>query len=183
MLKTFLLFLVCLLPVAAQPFGAGLKIGAPFTDAVTVRNVVTAQPLTADTKNLIVGPYVELRLPFRLAVELDALYRAYDFNIGAIRASTNTWEFPLVLKHRLLSGPIRPYFEGGFAFSRLSDIPNVSINHLSSYGGVVGGGVELNLAVFKIAPELRYTGWSFKHFDNIVESNRNQFMFLLNVGF
>ena len=183
MLKTFLLFFVCLLPVAAQPFGAGIKIGAPFTDAVTVSNVVTAQPLRADTKNLIVGGYVELRLPARMAIELDALYRSYDFNIGSLGVGTHTWEFPLVLKHRLLSGPIKPYFEGGFAFSRLADIPNVSINHLSSYGGVVGGGVELNLAFFKIAPELRYTGWSFKHFDNFFESNRNQFVFLLNVGF
>ena len=187
MSKTFLALLVLaagfIAPALAQPVGAGLKVGAPFTDAVKVRSVPTFAQFSAESSHYIIGPWVEVRLPFRMAIEADALYRKYDFSNAGLPSSTNTWEFPVVLKHKLLSGPVKPYFGAGLSFSHLSDIKTVSINHLSNYGIVAEGGVELNLLLLKISPEVRYTGYGFRHFDGLVQSNRNQVAFLVGFGF
>ena len=88
-----------------------------------------------------------------------------------------------MLKHRLLGGPIRPYFEGGLSFSRLSDIRNFAVQHRSNNGLVVGGGVELRFLPLKISPEVRYNGWVFRNFDGILQTNRNQLSVLVGIGF
>jgi hypothetical protein len=184
--KTFLLLFVFAVHAAAQPLSAGLKIGVPFTEAVKVPNFPIAAPLApllADTSNYTLGPYLELRLPARLSIEADALYRSYSFRGPGFSNSTNTWEFPVLLKHKLLSGPIKPYFEAGASFSRLSEIRNVSVEHLSNYGLVVGGGVEISALILKVSPEVRYTGWGFRHFDGVAQSQRNQVVFLVGFGF
>ena len=184
--KTFLVFLGLAASAAAQPVGAGLKVGVPLTDALKVQNFPTAAPLApflADTSNFTIGPFVELRLPLRMSVEADALYRKYSFRNAGVPSSTSSWEFPVVLKHRFLAGPVKPYFEGGFSFSRLSDIRTFSINHLSNYGVVAGGGVELSALFLKVAPEVRYTGWALRGFDGPAQSRRNQVAFLVGFGF
>src|SRR6266853_50849 len=154
MVKTFLCSLVVLAAAAAQPFGAGLKVGVPATDACKIQSVPAAAQLLAEAHRYTIGPYVELRLPLGLDVEADALYRTYDFRNAGIAAPAHSWEFPIVLKHRILGGPIRPYFEGGLSFSHLSDIRAISVNHLSNYGVVAGGGVELRFLPLKMSPEL-----------------------------
>lgn len=190
MVKTFLLGSVVLLSsgvLAAQPIGGGFKVGVPLTDAFKVRTDIPTlalfAPFAADSSNYTLGPYIELRLPFRLSIEADALYRRYDFTTAGVSSSTSSWEFPIVVKHKLLAGPLKPYFEGGLAFSRLSDIRTVSIDHLSNYGIVVGGGLEINALLLKISPEIRYTGWGFRNFDSLVQSQRNQVAFLVGFGF
>jgi hypothetical protein len=107
------------------------------------------------------------------------LYRTYDVQ----GASASSWEFPLLLKHRILPGPIKPYFDAGVSFSRLSDIKVSSLQHLSNFGVVVGGGVELKLLSLRMGPEIRYTGWWFHNFDGQVQSNRNQLEVLFGIGF
>jgi len=187
MIRTILAILVLIASLAsAQPVGAGLKVGAPLTDALKLQSFPTLSPLaaiTAETSDYTIGPYVELRLPFHLAVEADALYRKYTIGNAGILATGSSWEFPIVLKHRLLAGPVKPYFEGGLAFSRLSDIRTFSPNHLSNYGVVAGGGVEFNMLLFKVSPEVRYTGWGFRNFDGPVQSQRNQVAVLVGFGF
>ena len=168
MKKTFLAGFVFCAAAVAQPLGIGLKLGVPATDAFKV----VQQQSVASSQNFMWGPYLELRLPGGNSIEIDALRRKYDFlAVGA----ANTWEFPVVVKHRIGSGPVRPYFEGGAAFSRLSDIRVSTLQHRSNYGLVAGGGVEFNLLAFKISPEVRWTGWGFRAFDGGLQSNRNQF--------
>jgi hypothetical protein len=162
---------------SAQPFGVGIKVGVPATDAFDVLQNPN-QTLT-ETHHYTAGGYAELRLPVGLAVELDALYRTYDVQ----GASASSWEFPLLLKHRILPGPIKPYFDAGVSFSRLSDIKVSSLQHLSNFGVVVGGGVELKLLSLRMGPEIRYTGWWFHNFDGQVQSNRNQLEVLFGIGF
>ena len=182
--KTLLLVFVAGAFAFAQPFGAGLKVGVPATDAFKVLPVPTLAVFTGESSNYTVGPYVELRLPARMAIEVDALYRSYDFRNAGVGASTSSWEFPVLIKHRLASGLIRPYFDAGVSFSRLSDISLASLNHRSNYGLVVGGGVEFNLFLVKVSPEVRYTGWAFRNFDGAqVQSRRNQLTVLFGFGF
>lgn len=189
MLKRIVLcFLSVAAAASAQPFGAGLKVGVPATDAFKVFPFPTPGVFTGESPRYTFGPYIELRLPARMAVEVDALYRSYDFRIadriGLTSQSGSSWEFPVLIKHRFVAGPVRPYFDAGLSFSRLSDIRLSSLNHRSNYGIVVGGGVEFNLFLVKVSPEIRYTGWAFRNFDgDQVQSKRNQLAVLFGFGF
>jgi opacity protein-like surface antigen len=181
--KTVLFVLVAAGYTIAQPLGAGLKIGVPATDAFKVFPVPSPSIFTGDSPRYTFGPYVELRLPANMGIEVDALYRSYDFRSGTVGASASSWEFPVLVKHRFPVPFAKPYFDAGVSFSRLSDIKFSSLNHRSNYGIVVGGGVEFNLLLIKISPELRYTGWAFRNFDGQVESKRNQVAVLVGFGF
>jgi hypothetical protein len=162
---------------SAQPFGVGIKVGVPVTDAFSVLQN-PSQTLT-ETHHYTAGGYGELRLPAGLALEIDALYRTYEVQ----GSSASAWEFPVLVKHRILPGPIKPYFDAGLSFSHLSDINVSSLQHLANFGVVVGGGVELKVFSMRMGPEVRYTGWWFHNFDGQVQTNRNQLEVLFGVGF
>src|SRR5947208_11916846 len=102
MKSVFLLFLgAC--SAFSQPLGAGLKVGVPLTDFVNAASNSNLRYLTT-TNRYLVGPFVELRLPFGLGVEFDALYRHLNYQelASSFTSSTtaNAWEFPLVAKYR-----------------------------------------------------------------------------------
>jgi hypothetical protein len=175
--KTFFCLLVLTSLASAQPFGVGIKAGVPATDAFNV--LQNPNQTLSQTHHYTFGGYGELRLPAGMALELDALYRTYDVQ----NAPAHSWEFPVLVKHRLFRGPVKPYFDAGVSFSHLS-IANVSsLQHLSNYGIVVGGGVEVKVASMRMGPEIRYTGWWFHNFDGQVQTNRNQLAVLFGIGF
>jgi hypothetical protein len=191
MIKTFLALCVFAGAAAAQPIGGGIKLGVPFTDAF---QSISTQSFQASPQRFVVGPYVEIRLPGQLSIEADALHQNLDFLSSGIGLNSGSWEFPVVVKHKMLPGPVKPYFEGGIAFSRLSDIKGLVVNHTQNFGIVAGGGAEIHLLSFKISPEIRYDGWLFRNFDttlspssgpfpNVLQSHRNQLAFLVGFGF
>lgn len=192
MRKAFFLFLVGIAPLLAQPFGFGLKAGVPLNDALTA-DPSAPIPYIQNTHRYVIGPFVEVRLPGRFSVEVDALYRSYDYRqtlesrIGAPGSvSPGAWEFPVLARKALFGGPIQPYIEGGVALSHLSVADVVELNHRSNYGIVLGAGVSLHLGLFRIAPELRYNGWAFQDFvspTGSLQSNRNQVALLVGIGF
>ena len=181
MVKTFSMLFVLAGMSGAQPVGGGLKVGGVLNDVLALRSVPTVAAFTADAHRYIVGPYVELRLPAQMAVEVDALYRNYSFTNAGMGTSIGSWEFPMLLKHKILPGPVKPYFEGGLSFNHLSGV--LSVAHATNYGIVAGGGVELHLLALKISPEVRYNGWIFRSFDGLAQSSRNQFSVLVGIGF
>ena len=150
-------------------------------------------PTLESTHRYIIGPFVEVWLPARFSVEVDALYRSYDYRqVGNSRLGTaqtvspGAWEFPVLARKALLGGPIQPYIEGGVALSHLSVSDVVELNRRNNYGIVLGAGVSLHLGLFRIAPELRYNVWAFKNFDSplgSLQSNRNQVVFLVGISF
>ncbi|HXP85226.1 MAG TPA: hypothetical protein VN841_10925 [Bryobacteraceae bacterium] len=177
----------------AQPVGGGIKLGVPFTDAF---QSISTQSFQASPQRFVVGPYVEVRLPAQLSVEVDALHQALDFSLAGVSLNSGSWEFPVVVKHRMLAGPFKPYFEAGLAFSRLSDVSGLVVNHTQNFGIVGGGGVEIHLLNLKLSPEIRYDGWFFRNFDTsapgaatsgvfpaVLQSHRNQLAFLVGFGF
>src|ERR1019366_10238092 len=99
--KTFLCSLVFIAVVQAQTFSAGLKAGAPFTDAIHAGSVATFATISIDNHHYVIGPYVELRLPFKFSLEVDALYRSYGFQLapGGRSNSVGSWEFPVLAKY------------------------------------------------------------------------------------
>src|SRR5579871_4609294 len=127
MRKTFFLFLVGIAPLLAQsPFGFGLKAGVPLNDALSA-DPSASIPYVENTHRYVIGPFVEVRLPSRFSVEVDALYRSYDYRQTlatradvAASVSPGAWEFPVLARKALFGGPIQPYVEGGVALSHLS---------------------------------------------------------------
>ena len=169
---------------AAQPVSAGLKVGAPLTDVFHNSTLPTFAPLRAGSNDYTIGPFVELRLPARFAIEADALYRGVNYVNATGSTSKSQWEFPIVAKYKLLGGPVKPYIEGGLAFSHLSDVKTIATaNHNTNFGVVIGGGIEIHALVLRISPEIRYTGYALKDFDSLISTNRNQVAFLVGIGF
>src|ERR1035438_3816789 len=88
MRSLFVLVCVILAPVAdAQHlFSFGVKGGFPLTDPLsddTFNSVDVVTHVFSASKNYVIGPMVELNLPFGLAVEADALYRPLNLTTEA----------------------------------------------------------------------------------------------------
>jgi hypothetical protein len=150
---------------AQLPFGLGIKAGVPITDGVSTAELAPNSFAHPDSHNYIVGPMAEIRLPFHLAVEADALYRPLNVtttttNGTGIVATTSsdysTWEFPILAKYRFGFPILHPYIEAGPSFRTTAS----RIDNFSNNGVTVGAGVEVSALLLRIAPEFRYTHWS-----------------------
>jgi hypothetical protein len=210
-MRLFIL-LVGALPAFSQPFGFGLKAGVPLTDLVAT----VPSPrfgFNSDTKRFVIGPTAELRLPFGLGIEVDALYRRLNYEgSGTLvdvltnnRTTGNAWEFPVLGKYRFPSKVVRPYVEAGIAFDTLSGLsqtvtstllPNrvttsttsnpPELKNTTTRGFVMGAGIEIKALVIRLSPSLRYTRWGSSHIEDplgLIRSNRNQAEFLLGITF
>ena len=174
---------------SSSPIGFGVKGGVPLNDAFVVRQQNPVDYI-ADTHRYTFGPYVEVRLPAGFGVELDALYQTYEYQQvvpSPIRdRNSHAWEFPLVVKKRFLPGPVKPYIEAGAAFSHLNFADFAELHDRNTWGLVVGGGVDLKVGPVHFTPEIRYTGWTSRHFDSpgtLLQSNRNVAAVMLGIGF
>jgi opacity protein-like surface antigen len=203
------LFIFSAAALAQQPFSAGVKVGVPLTDFI---NTVQSQNFVynSSTNRYIVGAMAELRLPFGLGVEFDALYRRLHYNgsgtltniLVSSQTTGNAWEFPLLLKYRIPGKIVRPYVEAGAAWDTLSglksDISRFSGQVLSSSGSpaelknstttgfVIGAGLDVHAILLHVSPEIRFTRWGSKHFadvNGLLRSNQNQGEFLLGITF
>ncbi len=145
--------------------------------------------LTPESKRYIVGPKIEVRLPWHLSFEFDALYRRIGFTeyyngpcceSSVTRERLNSWEFPMLVKYRLPGllrmhpfvglGPAPRILHGSSAVS--GSYQNVatgantyfsgknSISYPVTQGFVVSGGLEFGAHHVLISPELRYVHWN-----------------------
>lgn len=118
-------------------------------------------------KDYIVGAMVEFGLPWRMALEIDGLYRPMNFTFAAVlpneplnSVSPNTivtWEFPVLAKYRFPMRKVKPLIEAGPSFRSSGNLNGTAP---SSYGGTFGLGVEVHAWKLKIAPVIRYTHWA-----------------------
>lgn len=156
---------------------------------------------TLEEQRWRVGPTVEVSLPARFAVGVDALYRHLQDRTATIFAytmnDTAVWEVPLYVKYRFSAGPIRPFATGGLALNHASEsgsygcsappLCGSGTSESSSWGRGyhMGGGVEFKIGVLKIAPEFRYTHWYTGYFSGggAIASYRDQPVLLLGVRF
>jgi opacity protein-like surface antigen len=184
-MSKLLSFLLIAGAAAAQPFSAGVKIGAPLTDALSIQSP-NPFDYVASTGRFVVGPYVEVRLPAGFAIEVDALYRSFSYSSTQNSASASTWEFPILAKRKFLKGPVRPYVDGGVAFSHLSISNVTNVNHSSNFGITLGAGIEIHAPVLHISPEVRYEGFLLQDFSSpagVLHSNRNQVLAMVGISF
>jgi hypothetical protein len=194
-MKSIFLFLFTSLAAFSQPFGLGIKGGVPMTDFLDA--VSSSNPnlsYVVNTNRYVVGPMAELRLPFGLGVEVDALYRHYGFSGIPGSVTTGAWEFPLLGKYKFKTRIIHPYVEAGVAWDKLSGLTEAiksvvqtsTVHENVTHGFVFGGGVEVKALIIRITPEVRFTRWNDEHFldpAGLVKSNLNQAEFLVGISF
>jgi hypothetical protein len=191
---------VILAPVAdAQHlFSFGVKGGFPLTDPLpddTFNSVDVVTHVFSASKNYVIGPMVELNLPFGLAVEADALYRPLNLTTetqivssslaSRLSVDVNSMEFPILLKAHFLHTPIvKPYVEAGPIFRYVLS----KVQYVSNTGFALGAGVDFKLPLVRIGPELRYSHWGSDSASPAVNvslppSNKNQVEFLIGLSF
>ena len=182
MKATYLLLLTATLSCSAQIVSFGVKAGVPATDAPFEYGTLTGKA------RWTIGPAIEVRLTHCLSVELDAFYRGVDIQIQSAAGpslpptaiwstgTTRAWDFPALLKYRILDGSTRPFVSGGITGIHESadlkhycsgpecqpgDIqvayPWKSVVNTNRIGATVGAGLEFRFGRIKIAPELRFT--------------------------
>jgi len=202
MLKTFLtLFVLLVLGGRAQaqlPVGFGLKVGAPLNDAYNIANsaldgTTIQNAYSSNAKDFLIGPMVELRLPFSISVEADALYRSVGFRripvlVGnTVTVDRSSWEIPILMKYKFKGIPlVRPYVGAGLSFRRVTGDDIIELTHRNSTGVVLEGGVEFKLLLLRISPEIRYSGYTVRSFEapsGLLQTNKNQLAFLVGFTF
>lgn len=103
------------------------------TGAPEVRVPCASEP---EGKRYTFGPMVQVGLPFRLGVEVDALYQRAGERVrncvltfcGFSRARANVFEFPILVNYRLRSGPVAPYVTGGYSFRHIGRASGTSLS-------------------------------------------------------
>ncbi len=168
-------FALALPPLFAQRVGIGIKAGVPLTDVLKPGAITQGK---VDTTRLTIGPVIDLRLPFGLGLETGALYKR--FRQTGMAGSTNvdqtgkSWEFPILAKVRLPGALVHPYVEGGYSYSRLTDIvkpfqtavtnPKDLVASVTRPGFVMGAGMEIGSGKLRLVPGLRWTRYSESSF-------------------
>jgi hypothetical protein len=182
-MRSIIVFLSLAGLASAQIVTFGGKVGVPVTAAWPFHS----SGQYADTGRWTAGPTAEFRLPARLSIEIDGLFRQYrvitDFPIGVpglaaslveTKRDTNAWDFPVLLKYRLTEGPIRPFVNAGYQYTHESTTFRTRClnesgacaaaliqprfeESLDRSGPVAGGGLEFRYWKLRLAPEVRYT--------------------------
>jgi opacity protein-like surface antigen len=211
-MKPLFLLLFGAVSALAQPFSFGVKAGVPlnnFLDAAESQHFA----FNANTNRYIVGPTAEVHLPFGLGVEVDVLYRHFDYNgsgtlAGVVTSSGTTgraWEFPLLAKYRIPMKVVHPYVDAGVAWDTLSGLTQTiastvapshttttttsnpaELNTTATRGFVMGAGLSVKVLVIHLSPEVRFTRWGAQHFidpNGLLHSSLNQGEFLLGITF
>ena len=137
-------------------FGQSLAIGA--IGGMRATNDLTGEAATSVSGRYVLGPELDIGLPFGLGFEVDALYRrqgyqASSFYSGQFDEHANSWEFPILLKYKLPFPLIRPLLEAGYAPRVINGTVHFYTNgstdgtdYPTSQGIVVGGGVQFGMA-------------------------------------
>jgi outer membrane protein W len=176
-------------------YSVGLKGGLGLTDAFSSLPIAAGGvTLTSGSKDYVIGPTFEIRLPFHLSVEADALYRPLHYNLwtstqGSAQGNTiSNWEIPIVAKYHFHAPVVKPYLEAGPSFRALGNLGytlSSDDERLSDKGFTLGAGVDFKIPLVRISPEIRFTHWGSD--SNVPaggpSTNQNQAEFLVGVSF
>jgi hypothetical protein len=190
----------------AQRISFGVEVGVPATGSFDTGFIYRGS-FDPTTTRYVVGPAFEVRLGGRFAAEFNALYQPFSFrqsNMIITPSSSKTtgslWQFPVLLRYRILEGPIHPYVTAGPSVQIATNITetNTIINSMpvvshppperrAIAGVAAGAGLGFSLGRLHISPEIRYTRWATENFDftesNHVGTKLNQVQILVAVMF
>jgi hypothetical protein len=211
-MRSFVLFFAFAAAAFPQALSVGVKGGAPLGDAFKiVSNAASGRSYFQDTKRYTFGPVIEVRLPFGLGIEFNALYKRMEYGYTGTAANVNSltkgrsFEFPLIAKYRAPGPMVHPYVGGGVSFRSLlglkqfvtRDLPGAvrgttqtsapeELQGRFNKGIVMVGGIEIKALKARISPEIRYTRWvdhGFRDALKLFGSNQNQMEALIGLTF
>jgi hypothetical protein len=179
--------------------GFGIKGGLGMTDAFSPGGDPPNIFSQSATKDYIVGPTLQLRLPLGLSLEADALYRPASLEIQSVvvtnpttnpvlsttpfeKQRVNTFEFPLLVKYRLPVFRIKPVLEVGPSFRAGGSNSDLTYG-LAHDGFTVGGALEFKIPLGRLSTDLRYTRWGGSSFTSEATPNNNQVELLFGFSF
>jgi hypothetical protein len=145
----------------------GIAIGA--VGGVRATDDLTGGAASSVSPRYVVGPQLDIGLPFGLGFEVDALYRREAYQgvpqYAGFSEHFNSWEFPMLLKYRMPFPLVKPFVEAGYVprviSGSLSLTPTSMPNSdATSQGFVIGGGVQFGIGRLRLSPEVRYTRWN-----------------------
>ena len=157
------------LPLASfgQRLSGGLIAGTGLTEEFQ-NGTRAGEVFTAAPQRYLAGASLEIKLPARFGLEIDALYRPLGYMVafgtptgleGLTHNSVITWEVPLLAKYRIpFEIPaLTPFVEAGPVLRAAGNLNGTK----PSFTGVAGGlGFETHLGGLKLAPAVRYIRWS-----------------------
>jgi hypothetical protein len=156
----------------SQNISFGVVGGTNLTDSFGKASFFTQIPqatgfevASTGPRTLIIGPEIEVKLPWGFSFEADALHRNRQTSLRFVSSTpgfpnsrvtyqtVTPWEIPLLLKYRFAVGGIHPFVEAGPSFR-----PGGSGTG-SHAGATAGGGIEFHAGDLRISPTVRYTRW------------------------
>jgi hypothetical protein len=199
-LPAALLVLAVAGPGFGQSWQFGIKAGIPLTeyfDTGSSGSLHGSSDYSAATRRYTVGGSIEKRLPAGFGLEMDLLFHRmgyagtvnyFDsanggFQNSAIDVNGDSWDSPLMLKHRFGRG-IHPYVVGGGVLryagpvrgrvtltsgslasgtssTAVFDTSDPSDLYKRFYPGLTAGaGIEARAAWMRLLPEVRYKRWT-----------------------
>jgi hypothetical protein len=167
-------------------FDFGVKGGVPFTDVLQTTGIINA-PVTSLSRSgdYLIGPVVELRVPFGFALEVDGLYRGTDYNLTTNNISAslnaNAWEIPYLAKFRFPIPLLKPFISAGGAYRTFTDLPNNITPAHDAF--VLAGGLELRISRLRLSAEARWLRWGSTPDINLVRLTQNQGELLFGIVF
>jgi hypothetical protein len=166
-------------------FGFGVKGGLPITDIFGTTGTITSPTSLTRSNDYLVGPVVELRVPFGFALELDGIYRSAEYNLTApnaiARLNASAWELPYLAKFRFPIPLLKPFVSAGGAYRTFTDLPaNITPAHNAF---VVAGGLELRISRLRLSGEMRWLRWGEPSTSTGVRLTQNQGELLFGVVF
>lgn len=196
-MRPLVLLLLAAAPAYSQLVSFGVKGGVPLTDFVNAASGSNPSgfiDFATHTNRYIIGATGELRLPFGFGVEVDVLYRHFNYQSTMMGVDTvssgatkgNAFEFPLLGKYHFgHTKVLKPFVDAGVAFDTLQGLTQTiqntvisttnlitnttsstptQLRHSTVRGYVFGGGLDFKFLVVHIQPEIRYTRWGAQHF-------------------
>jgi hypothetical protein len=165
-------------PILAQQLTLGAEGGFRLTGDTPPDAPIFA---ASNSRSYLVGPGIELGLPFHFSSEVEALYSRlgnteYVPGIGNafnVRTIANSWTFSVLVKYHLPIPLVHPFVSFGIAPRHAggsidtihygyyaSDVTFSSTNWSAhDHAWVLGGGAEIRLGRISITSELRYLRW------------------------
>jgi hypothetical protein len=133
----------------------GVRGGLPFGDAF--ESLRTANFEVKGRNRFVVGPTLEIRLPAGFGVSLDFLYRRYQFETvtpsGTTTNGAGQFEIPVMMRYHFPGMVARPFVAGGPVWSTITGLNSTR----NSTGMALGVGLDIQIPLFHVTPELRYT--------------------------
>jgi Outer membrane protein beta-barrel domain len=191
-------------PTRAQSVSFGVTGGVPLNNLATA-----SEGMVSTTGRYTIGPALRVGLPRAFAVDVEFLYKRFNFGFASdpARIGVHRLELPLLLRYGFRGSSVHAFVHAGVSFNwaipgdGANSCPNADpdsgfycignktsaqLRHEHTYGPVLGAGAEFKLKALRLAPEFRVTRWVDRNFgtqDSPLRSNLTQVELLLGLKF